>query len=239
MTENSRKVERRRYSFLTKSQDDAASMPATKRGVKTRNNLISAARKIFERDGFLDSRLIDITSEAKISVGSFYTYFESKEDLFAAVLSQVEDEMLHPDVRALVGKDDPAAFIRASNRAYLESYDRNAKFMKLLNQVSSIDENFSELRRLRGEAFIERNARSIRDLQERGLADTQVDAYLAASVLSGMVGRAAYSNFVLGGRKFDLDELTEALTVLWLNALNVKDESLLEGNDHEGSNPRE
>ena len=212
-------VQHRRTLDLT-GQTQRPKLPPSPRGLRTRLKLLNAARAVFERQGYLDARLSDITTEAGMSAGSFYTYFDSKEAIFAAVVASVEDEMLHPDMVEVTGSADPVAIIRASNRAYLSSYAKYAKFMRLLNEVSSIDEGFREVRRLRGEAFIKRNARSIADLQERGLADASVDALLASAFLSGMVGRAAYSRFVLG-ETWDIEDMVETLTTLWVNALKL------------------
>jgi len=195
-------------------------MPSTPRGLRTRKRLVEAARVVFERDGFLDARLIDITAEAGISAGSFYTYFDSKEEVFLAVLADVEQEMLHPDVAGLPDGDDPVATIRASNRAYLESYERFAGFMGLLEQVAGIDEGFRERRRQRAHAFVQRNAKSIRSLQERGIAGSDVDPLLASTFLSGMVSRAAYTRFVLG-EDWSVDEMVDTLTQLWVDALRI------------------
>src|SRR5437762_10087062 len=194
--------------------------PRTPRGARTRAALVKSARTIFERDGYLNARLTDITAEADCSTGSFYTYFTNKEEIFAAVLAEVQEEMLHPHVREMTDSDDPIALIEASNRKYLESYKRNAKLMRLLEQVANIDDDVRELRRRRGAAFAERNARSIRDLQARGLADPEVDPLLAASALSAMVGRMAYSTYVIGD-DWGLEELVATLTRLWANALRL------------------
>lgn len=70
--------------------------PATARGVRTRAALVWAARTIFERDGFLASRLTDITAEAECSVGTFYTYFNTKDEIFDAVMESAKGDMLHP-----------------------------------------------------------------------------------------------------------------------------------------------
>lgn len=212
---------RQRRSRGLTGQVEPRELPTTPRGLRTRTKLIEAARTVFERDGFLDARLVDITSEAEISAGSFYTYFDSKEEIFAAVLAEVELEMLHPAVHELTHGGDPVELIRASNRAYFESYQKNAKFMRLLNQVSSIDDGFREARRLRGEAFVKRNAKSIAELQERGLVDSTIDPGLAAAFLSGMVARAAFARFVLGD-KWKIDDMVETLTILWANALKLE-----------------
>src|SRR5699024_11384428 len=39
--------------------------PTTTRGTRTRAALVAAARVVFERDGFIDSRLSDLSKEAK------------------------------------------------------------------------------------------------------------------------------------------------------------------------------
>ena len=198
----------------------AKDRPRTARGARTRAALITAARTVFERDGYLDARLADVTAEAKVAAGSFYTYFTSKEEVFAAVLESVQEEMVHPQVRRMIDSDDPLAVIEASNRAYLVAYQRNAKLMRLLDQVSAVDENVRALRRARGGAFAERNAQSIKDLQARGIADRALDPFLAATALSAMVSRMAYATFVLGD-PWELEDLVTALTRLWTNALRI------------------
>lgn len=194
--------------------------PRTARGVRTRAVLVTAARTVFERDGYLEARLTDITAEAQCATGSFYTYFTNKQEIFAAVLEQAQEEMLHPHVREITGDEDPLAVIEASNRAYLVAYERNAKLMRLLEQVATFDEDVRALRRRRNALFTERNARSIRDLQARGLADPGLDPVIAARALSGMVSRMANSVYVLGDH-VDREELIQALTSLWANALRL------------------
>ncbi|MBW9204711.1 TetR/AcrR family transcriptional regulator [Mumia sp. zg.B53] len=194
--------------------------PRTARGARTRAALVAAARRVFERDGYLEARLADITTEAGTAAGSFYTYFTGKEEIFAAVLEEVKEEMLHPDLRDVSRTEDPVAVIAAANRAYLESYQRNAQLMRLLEQVSTIDDRFADVRRQRARAFTARNARSVRALQERGLADPELDADLAAAALSSMVSRTAYNAFVVGAER-DVERLAHTLTRLWVNALGI------------------
>src|SRR4030095_1633896 len=41
-----------------------------------------AARRVFERDGYVDANVDGIVAEAGVSRGSFYTYFPSKREVF-------------------------------------------------------------------------------------------------------------------------------------------------------------
>ena len=80
------------------------------------------------------------------------------------------------------------------------------------------------LRRARSQAFVERNARAIRDLQARGLADQGVDPTVAAMALSGMVSRLAQGAFLPDGPyviEVAPEDLVSAATRLWTNALGL------------------
>src|SRR5262245_3263180 len=85
---------------------------------RNRRALVAAARRGFERDGFVTARITDIADEAGLAHGSFYSHFRSKEDALAAVLGEVGEEMLHPGP-SLAGtagdRAGPVAVIHAAN----------------------------------------------------------------------------------------------------------------------------
>jgi AcrR family transcriptional regulator len=56
------------------------------RTAETRTRLIEAAEKIFARDGFQAAKLEEIASEAGYTRGALYANFESKEELFIALI---------------------------------------------------------------------------------------------------------------------------------------------------------
>src|SRR5690606_6338017 len=156
-------------------------LPTTARGTRTREALVAAARRVFERDGFINSRLTDITAEADCSIGTFYTYFDSKEEIFTAVIQAAQKDMLHPSLPRL----DPSrghrpAILDASNEAYIEAYKRNARLNLLLEQVATIDPEFRRLRLTRSAAFVKRSARWIKRMQDEGYADPSLDPEMTA-----------------------------------------------------------
>ncbi len=54
----------------------------------TKRRLLKAALRIFARDGFEASRIDDIAAEAGHTRGAFYANFNSKEELFLALVEQ-------------------------------------------------------------------------------------------------------------------------------------------------------
>ena len=53
--------------------------------------LIDAAVKVLSDKGYNDSSIIDITKEAHVSVGTFYSYFKNKEDILEYIYDEISE----------------------------------------------------------------------------------------------------------------------------------------------------
>lgn len=62
------------------------------RSAATRRKFLKSARRIFARDGFEAARIEDIAADAGHTRGAFYANFQSKEQLFFALLEQQVNE---------------------------------------------------------------------------------------------------------------------------------------------------
>ena len=98
--------------------------------------------------------------------------------------------------------------------------------MGVIEQVSRYDNEVNEARMATMKHFVERAARSIRQLQAAGLADTRLNASMAADALGAMVARFAEQWLVQGYRSYDFDDAVEQLTRLWGNALGLVPEKV-------------
>ena len=63
--------------------------PRTERGRRTQRAILDAAAAEFGEKGFHESSIVSITIRAGVALGSFYTYFESKEALFKALVADM------------------------------------------------------------------------------------------------------------------------------------------------------
>ena len=92
--------------------------PRTARGRRTLRALLDAAAQEFGNNGFHATGITDITRRASVALGSFYTYFTSKEEIFRALVTDLSEQ-----VRAHVGPYVQAApDALAAERVALESY---------------------------------------------------------------------------------------------------------------------
>src|SRR5579863_7587104 len=93
------------------------------RTAQTRTALITAARRLFGAEGFVEVGAERITREAGMTRGALYHQFVDKADLFAAVLDQVEAEIADR-VAGAVSSFDPAdtpAILLAGAAAWLDA----------------------------------------------------------------------------------------------------------------------
>lgn len=207
------------------STDAAPGKALTSRGLRTRNLLISAARKVFERDGFAGTRITDIAELAGVAHGTFYTYFESKEEIFRELIIIVREQMLIGDADGdspgdTEHSETPWASIARANRRYLAAYRANARLMVIWEEAATLNSDFrATLNDSRGH-FSARAEHKILELQRAGAADPAVDARYAAVALGAMVSKFAYIWFT-GRDEFDFETAVEQLTRLWCNALGM------------------
>ncbi len=103
--------------------------PRTERGRKTLRRLLEAAAKEFGERGYHEAAITGITSRAGVALGTFYTYFLSKEEVFRelvrdmshAVRAHVADAVRAAPDRLTAERDGLAAFI-AYTRGHPELY---------------------------------------------------------------------------------------------------------------------
>jgi AcrR family transcriptional regulator len=194
---------------------------STDRGRRTRAVLLSAAREVFERDGYLEARVADIVRQARVAHGTFYTYFDSKREVFRAVMAGVRDEIAEAiTVPGGEGASGVVERLDLANRRFLDVYRRNRRLMLLFEQVATIDPEIGEYRQRSRRAHVDRIAAGIERLQRRGLADAALDPRTAAAALVSMLSNFAYF-WLAVGEEFDEELAKRTLTRLWAGAIGL------------------
>ncbi len=87
-----------------------------RRQARTRAGLIAAAQRLFAAKGIEATTIAEIAEEADIAVGSFYNYFETKEDLLTALLASALEEQLALLQERQAAVEDPAEKISVAHR---------------------------------------------------------------------------------------------------------------------------
>lgn len=188
------------------------------RGRATRDALLDAAQRVFESVGFLDARVEQIAQEAGVAYGTFYRYFESKEDAFRELSSRLFTEMHSREPWAV--DLTPTQRLIASNHAYYQAYRRNAKMLAIVEQVATFNEEFRALRHEHRGQLIDRTAGAIRHWQSEGLVRRSLEPVMAARAMSAMVDHTLYL-WLVQGDSADEEALLSTLDQMCLGALGL------------------
>jgi len=186
-----------------------------------REQIIAAARFIFERDGFHQARIVNIASATKVGVGTFYRVFGSKTDVFCAVIASTFDEIYVASATRAIRPDNPAAHIDLANRRFLQQYQRHAKLHSLLEQLAPIDEQCRDLYLTGRARAVERIAHSIAELQSVGRASPDIDAHQSARLLVSMTNNYAHLRYTLR-EPVDDEVAVKTLNRLWVDGLGIR-----------------
>jgi len=96
-----------------------------------RQRILESAREVFFRDGFMHANLDEVAQLAGVAKGTLYRYFESKAELYVAILShngKVFEERMR---EAATSAGDPADQIRELGRFYYGHWTRNREYFQI------------------------------------------------------------------------------------------------------------
>jgi AcrR family transcriptional regulator len=196
---------------------------ANGKGERTRRGIVTAAREVFERLGYLEARVSDIVAEAGVAHGSYYTYFPSKREVFQEIFLEVGQQITAAVTHGPEDvPGDTMANLDRANRRYLRVYRENAQILTLADQVATIDPVIHEVRLQGRSRHVARVTETIRRLQEHGKADAAVDAHTTAGALVAMLSSFAYWSSVTPG-EYDEEASAQAVTAIWARAIGLRE----------------
>jgi AcrR family transcriptional regulator len=108
---------------------------------RRRADILRAAKRVFAKKGFHATTIADVAKAARLSYGSVYWYFDSKENLFHAVIDN-EEQALRGFVwpRAMVdggdAGEDPREVMRSAVHAAFEHFEADKAAAKVLFRES-------------------------------------------------------------------------------------------------------
>lgn len=189
------------------------------RAAATAEQLLTAARVVFETKGYQATTVGAITKAANTAHGTFYLYFKNKEDAFAKVMASVVSEMFQQ--AGAPWTDDARETLDRATRSFFAVFQAHRGLWRCLlegmHQSKAIETMWLELRR----PFIDRIARNLERSVAAGVA-RPMNTEVAAHALVAMTEWTAFAHFELGApgpEKVSTDVLADTVTDLWYHAV--------------------
>jgi AcrR family transcriptional regulator len=196
----------------------------TARGRRTRAALLEAAARVFSETPFAETRIADIAARAGVANGTFYTYFDSKEEIFREVAAAVLHAMLTAPRRDPGNVEgDPIRDVEYASRAYFQVVVDNAVIARSVEQLGPTDPQVAAARHSTVVGAVKRADRWIRRLQKQGVCD-DIDPWATALALQTMTIRVAYDHLLpqAGEIDVDVDTMARAVSRIWARAVGLE-----------------
>ena len=117
----------------------AAKAPRTARGERTLRKILSAALDEFGERGFSDASIVGITGRAKVALGTFYTYFDSKEEVFQALVRDMSAQVRDNVAPALQAGTDGLDAEQRALTAFLRFAAANKQVYRIIDEAEFVD----------------------------------------------------------------------------------------------------
>jgi AcrR family transcriptional regulator len=173
-----------------------------------REQLLDVALEVFARSGYHDTSMNDVAEAAGVTKPVLYQHFESKRELFQALLDAVGARMLHAIREGTSGATDGKSRTELGFRSYFRwvSQDHDA-FMLLYGGASRRDQEFSRAVRRVTNGMVQAIA---------PLIAADIDDEHRLTLAHALVGLAegASRRLVERGEAFDPDEIARQVSDL-------------------------
>jgi AcrR family transcriptional regulator len=177
-----------------------------------RASLLTAARQVFAQRGYHSASVSDILEVAGVARGTFYNHFESKRDVFAAVLAELMGEIGSVVAPIDVTRAIPAqvhANLRAVLRAMADAGDANRI---LFTDALSVDREGEEALAAFYAAALDRVERALRAGQALGVVRPGETQQTARCLLGLLKEPVMQSN--LARQPLDAEAVADAIFAL-------------------------
>lgn len=183
------------------------------RGERTRATLLRAGAEVLPARGFHDARVDDIVEAAGVSHGTFYRYFESKDDFFRALAEDASVRLVELIER--LDLDASAEELRAWLREWFAAYEADGGVISTWQDMRSSPELVAFSQQIAASVF----SRLEKLLDQRDFGHPQI----ASSMLLALLERAPYRVVVLGFST-TAGEIEATLTIIRRGFLGLDDD---------------
>jgi TetR/AcrR family transcriptional repressor of nem operon len=159
------------------------------RGIATRADIVSVAKRLFSQHGYRNTALKDIQTATGMSKGAFYHHFKSKEELALAVLGSAQCDYTEHLTGPSMAQDSPGARLEFLLDRVLQLNSRPEwltcqMVATLCAELTTADGRLREAVQSLQSRRLDALADLIREAQETGEVDRQADPLVWAHWIS-------------------------------------------------------
>jgi TetR/AcrR family fatty acid metabolism transcriptional regulator len=212
-----------RNKVRKRSMNSARSLSTARPPIADKHEaILRAATRVFARNGYANSKVADIASEAGVADGTVYLYFKSKEEILHSIFDRSVGDAILEARRQIEALNDPREKLRRIAHLHLERLgadrDLAVVFQVELRSSTKFMEEFSAA----GFAeYLSLIRSTLEEGQRAKVFRQELNAKVVAKILFGALDEMA-TNWILSKRRYKLQPMADQVLDIFLNGVSSR-----------------
>jgi TetR/AcrR family fatty acid metabolism transcriptional regulator len=187
-----------------------------------REAILRAAIRVFAHNGYFNSKVADIASEAGVADGTVYLYFKSKEEILHSIFDRSVDEAVAEARKQLATISDARDKLRQIAFLHLERLGADRELAVVFQVELRGSTKFMEEFSAAGFAeYLQLIRSTFEEGQRTGVFRDDLNAKVVAKILFGALDEMA-TNWILSKRRYKLAPMADQVLDIFLNGVIAK-----------------
>ena len=173
--------------------------------------ILRAAIKVFARNGYFNSKVSDIASEAGIADGTVYLYFKSKEEVLHSVFDRLMEEMISEGKREIEDIKEADQRLRRIAQLHLEKLGADRELAVVAQVEFRGSTKFMEEFSATGFGqYLEIIRQTFVEGQKQGVFRKDLNATVCAKIFYGAIDEMV-TNWILSRKSYALEPMADTV----------------------------
>jgi TetR/AcrR family fatty acid metabolism transcriptional regulator len=185
-----------------------------------RESILRAATHVFARNGYFNSKVADIASEAEVADGTVYLYFKSKEEILHSIFDQNMAAAIASGRKLIEKISDPGEKLRRIATLHLERLGADRELAIVFQVELRGSTKFMQEFSAAGFAeYLDLLRKTFEEGQRSGVFRRDLNAKLVSKILFGALDEMA-TNWIISKRAYKLEPMAAVVMDVFLNGVS-------------------
>ena len=212
------------HSFITQNMEKIAGSKTAARNVvpEKRKAILRAATKVFANQGYFNSKVSDIASEAGIADGTVYLYFKSKDEILHSIFDRAMVEFISEGRMELAKLSTATEKLTRIAELHLGRLGADRDMAVVFQiELRGSTKHMREFSAAGFAEYLDIIRETIADGQENGEFRKDVKPIVCAKIVYGSLDEMV-TNWVLSNRHYSLEPMAKEVMKVFLQGVSTK-----------------
>lgn len=192
------------------------------RGEEKYRTILNAAKQVFAREGFYNSKVSEIAREAHVADGTIYLYFKNKDDILISLFEEELTRIIKLVKSELEGIEDPKEKIVKFCENHLVMVESDRPLAEVIQvELKQSNKFMREYKNKHFLAYLNIVAEIVIDGQQKGYFKKDIKPEIASRAIYGSLDELSTYLITSKRKRFDVHDVATEVSSYFLNGLCV------------------